>query len=101
MLKINWDLQVCFLYLDNIYLLHFLSLTSLTVFLFSPDLILDGGADIEYDNVSFSYSGEEDKLTVKNISFKIPKNKSLGVVGKQSFKSIFFSFFRIFLICFR
>jgi len=39
----------------------------------------DKPLDIEFDNVTFSYDGNEDIL--KNVSFKIPAGTTLGVLG--------------------
>lgn len=39
--------------------------------------------EIEFKNVSFKYSNSDsDQNTLKNISFKIPSNKTVGVIGK-------------------
>ncbi|KAL8287124.1 hypothetical protein RQP46_003576 [Phenoliferia psychrophenolica] len=44
------------------------------------DLALpDGGADIEFDNVRFSYDGKKD--TIKGISFTIKRGHSVALVG--------------------
>ena len=36
---------------------------------------------IEFDNVSFSYAGSEDKLCLKNASFSIRSGETVGVLG--------------------
>ncbi len=36
---------------------------------------------IEFNNVSFSYSKEEDKYCIKDVSFQLKKGESLGIIG--------------------
>ncbi len=36
---------------------------------------------VEFENVSFSYSGKEDKCCLKNINLKIPAGAAVGILG--------------------
>lgn len=45
-----------------------------------PEEIDKDNFEIEFINVSFRYPGQND-YTLKNVSFKIPRNKSLAIVG--------------------
>ncbi|KIK67026.1 hypothetical protein GYMLUDRAFT_92865 [Collybiopsis luxurians FD-317 M1] len=46
----------------------------------APDLIVENG-EIEFDNVSFSYDDRAPAL--KGVSFKVPKNSSVALVGES------------------
>ncbi|MCI8612532.1 MAG: ABC transporter ATP-binding protein [Clostridia bacterium] len=39
----------------------------------------DNAPEVEFDNVSFSYNA--DRLSLKNISFSLPRGKRLGIIG--------------------
>ena len=36
---------------------------------------------IEFDNVAFSYSNDKEKLSLKNINFKIKSGETIGIIG--------------------
>lgn len=38
-------------------------------------------ADIRFENVSFSYTDDEDKLCLKNINLTIPQGSTVGIIG--------------------
>ncbi len=37
--------------------------------------------DIEFENVNFSYSGDENRLVLKNINLKIKSGETVGIIG--------------------
>lgn len=45
------------------------------------DLNTEGGCEIEFDNISFSYDNQNDAL--KNISFKVKKGEKTAIVGEN------------------
>lgn len=47
----------------------------------NPKEIKDFNDHISYDNISFSYNGRE--KVIKNISFKVPKGKTVALVGQS------------------
>ncbi len=46
----------------------------------NPIMKVEDGS-VVFDNVSFSYSGKEDKLCLKNINLNIPSGSTVGIVG--------------------
>ncbi|KAJ4468248.1 mitochondrial half-size ABC transporter [Lentinula aciculospora] len=46
----------------------------------APDLIVENG-EIEFDNVSFSY--DDRTIALNGVSFKVPKNSSVALVGES------------------